>query len=370
MKILIISSYIGRPGSLVGGGETYAELLAIQLADRGHHVVMGCWRNGTVRLNNSSGTLPARQVRIRSAMDLCAIAALIRVIRKDRIGLIIANSPKEYWPSIIAAKITGASVMVVRHLTRRISWATRTIINMADVNVIAVSNSVKQALLLSAIKEKLIKVVTNGVPIDEIAAFTTERDRTRKELGLQPDDLAIGFSGRLHPEKGLVFLVEAFGRISVQFPFAKLLIVGDGSDRMNIERHVAKLGITDRVLFTGRVVPVYKMYAAMDIFVMPSICEEAFGFAAAEAMAMGKPVIASDSGGLAEMITSGTDGILVTPGNTDALAAAIADLISDPELARSYAAAGQKKILKYFSVRIQGDLMNNLILAVEEDNKR
>jgi glycosyltransferase involved in cell wall biosynthesis len=366
VRILLISSYLGRPGSLIGGGETYAEILGRLLGERGHVIFLGCWQEGMVSLSHISRQLPARQTRIRSAFDPGAILRLVRIIKQDRIGLVIANSPKEYWPAVIASKLTGTNVILIRHLTRSVSCATRLMINLSVKCIIAVSQTVKKALLQSGIKKDLIRVITNGVPYDEISACESERDSTRAALGFCPGDIVIGFAGRLQPEKGLAFFIKAFSVISVRFPGTRLLIVGEGPERRTMQQELIKRGLGDRALFTGRVEPVYRMYAAMDIFVMPSVCDEAFGFAAAEAMSMGRPVIASAAGGLTELITDGTDGILVPPGDTEALAAAMVRLIENPEQARAYAAAGRDKMRRGFSDVIQGNEMDRLIISLSQ----
>ncbi|MDA8084293.1 MAG: glycosyltransferase [Nitrospiraceae bacterium] len=363
-RVLIISSYMGRPESLLGGGETYAEQLAGQLSDRGHDIIIGCWQSGTVSLTRIMKKLPSRQVRVRSAIDLVSIASLVGIIRRDRIDLVIANSPKEYWPAVIASRLTGRKVILVRHLTRRISLATRTLINSSADCVIAVSRSVRRELELSGIRENIIREVYNGVPVERIREALKERESTRAETGYLPGDLVIGFAGRLHPEKGLDCLIAAFGRIARHYPQARLLIVGDGRERQTMLRAAAGMHLEDRVRFTGRIDPVYRMYAAMDIFVMPSICEEAFGFAAAEAMAMGRPVIASNSGGLAELITHEVDGLLVRPGDPESLTTALIRLIENPEERRSFAARGLETVTNRYSDRLQGNLMNDLILAI------
>ncbi|MBA4374050.1 MAG: hypothetical protein C0402_14460 [Thermodesulfovibrio sp.] len=365
--ILIISSYIGRPGALVGGGETYAELLALQLANRGHQVCLGCWHNGAVQRRTSAGSISVRQVRIRSALDLQAIAALIRIIRRDSIGLIIANSPKEYWPAVIAARLTNRKVVLVRHLTRGISPVTRTLINSGADCMIAVSHSVRLELEQSGIKKTLIREITNGVPVEKIRKYLPERESTRLEIGYLPDDLVIGFAGRLHPEKGLIFLVKAFQEICRRHPRARLLIVGDGPELQTVRQAGTEMGLDNRIRFTGRVEPVYRMYAAMDIFVMPSICQEAFGFAAAEAMAMGRPVIASAAGGLTELLTHEIDGLLVPPGDADALTAALLRLIENPADLQRFSSAGQEKITRLFSDTIQGDRMHDLVRDIMQD---
>ena len=364
VRILIISSYIGRPGSVVGGGETYAELLAVQLVNLGHRVFMGCWHHGAVGQPGSLGTSPVRQVRIRSALDLQAIAALIRVIRKDRIELIIANSPKEYWPAVIASKLTRRKVALVRHLTRSISPITRTLINCGAECIIAVSHSVRLQLERSGIKSSLIREVTNGVPVERIREYLPERESTRSEIGYLSDDLVIGFAGRLHPEKGLFFLIKAFQNLYRRHPRTRLLIVGDGPELQAMRRMAIEMGLDNRVRFMGRIDPVYRMYAAMDICVMPSICQEAFGFAAAEAMAMGRPVIASAAGGLTELITNEVDGLLVPPGDAEALTAALLRLIENPAEMQSFASAGREKIASLFSDNIQGERMNDLVLDI------
>ncbi len=364
MKILIISSYFDRPGALIGGSEAHSEILSRLLADHGHETFLGCWQEGTISLTHAKGTLPTRRIRMSNALDIRAIASLIRVVKLDSIGVIIANSPKEYWPAVIAAKLTGTKVILIRHLTRKISPVTRIMINAAADCVIAVSNSVSRALVRSGIRKDIIRVVINGVPADEIAASLPERDRARAELGFTPDEVVIGFAGRLSPEKGLDCLIDAFGRLAAKNPRIRLLVVGDGPDRVAMHQKVLGMGLADRVVFTGRIVPVYRMYAAMDIFVMPSVCEEAFGFAAAEAMAMGKPVVASASGGLAELITDRVDGLLVPPGDEEALAGAIARLVAAPEQAAPLGTSAREKVHRAFSDRVQGSLMHDLVLDI------
>lgn len=369
LRILIISSYIGRPGSLVGGGETYAELLALQLAGRGHQVFLGCWQDGMVSLTSAPGALPARQVRIRGALDLRAVAALLHIIRKDSIDIIIANSPKEYWPAVLASKLTGSKVVLVRHLTRGISPVTRTLINCGADCMVAVSHSVRLELERSGISTALIREITNGVPVSKIRGHLPERESTRADLGYLPEDMVIGFTGRLHPEKGLIFLLQAFRKISAAHPRARLLIVGDGPELQAMQQVGLEMGLGSRVSFTGRIEPVYRMYAAMDIFVMPSVCQEAFGFAAAEAMAMGRPVIASAAGGLTELITHEVDGLLIPPGDTAALAAALWRMIENPAEQKAFARAGEEKISSLFSDTIQGDRMHELVLALAESGR-
>ena len=155
--------------------------------------------------------------------------------------------------------------------------------------------------------------------------------------------------GRLHECKGHAVLLDALAKV----PGAELTIVGDGPERAAIERQIAELDLSDRVRLTGSLAEhdVIELMRQADLFVAPSHAEP-LGVVYMEAMAMGVATIGTAAGGVAEIIDSGTDGLLVPPRDPDALAEAIRSLLNDPEGRRKMAQAGRESVVRNFDARI------------------
>lgn len=141
--------------------------------------------------------------------------------------------------------------------------------------------------------------------------------------------------GRIVPEKGFDLVIEAFARVHAQFPDARLMVVGDGPERASLECRAEDLGVAGRTKFLGWVAPdeVPEVLDRSTIMLVPSRCEELFGLVAVEAALAGRPVVATRTGGLPEVVLDGRTGILVPVDDVDAMANAITQLLGDRELA-------------------------------------
>ena len=172
----------------------------------------------------------------------------------------------------------------------------------------------------------------------------------------------VGVVARLEAEKGHRPLVDAWPLVLAAHPEAWLLIVGEGSERNALDAQAASLGISGRVVFTGRREDVPAVTAALDVAVLPSY-REAQGLSVLEAMALSRPVVASNVGGIPEMIDDGVSGLLVPPGDCEALAAAIIRLLSDHPLADMIAKRGHDLVHNRFCI----ELMTNSIEALYDE---
>jgi glycosyltransferase involved in cell wall biosynthesis len=154
---------------------------------------------------------------------------------------------------------------------------------------------------------------------------------------------------QLFPRKGIRFLIEAAAMLAPRFPDLRLVLAGDGFERPELVRLAERLGIAERVTFLGWVanasLPPY--YRAAAVSVIPSL-EEGFGIPAAEAMGCGVPVVATDAGGLPEVVEHGVTGLVVPRGDATALAGAIGELLDDPERRRRMGEAGRQRALRHF----------------------
>lgn len=175
--------------------------------------------------------------------------------------------------------------------------------------------------------------------------------------------LTVGVVKTLRPRYGIRELILAFQRISGAFPDARLVVVGGGEQYAELRALVANLGMEGRVTLTGHVgheqVPEY--LRSFDLFVVPSLDDrESFGVAAVEASATGLPVIASRVGGLSEVIVDGKTGLLVPPGDVEALGAAISRLLADPTTRAQMGQAGRQFVLEHYRWADNAKLMEQL----------
>ena len=171
------------------------------------------------------------------------------------------------------------------------------------------------------------------------------------EYGMEPGSQVVGVVARLEPEKGHPTLIEAWPQVLRAVPDAYLLIVGEGSRREALEAQARELRIAHRIVFTGRRDDVPAVTAALDVAVLPSY-REAQGLSILEAMALSRPVVASNVGGIPEMITDGETGLLVPPHDADALATAVIRLLRDHPYADTLGRAGHDLVHDRFCIEL------------------
>ena len=202
--------------------------------------------------------------------------------------------------------------------------------------IVANSEAVRQRLSEAGIEP--VTVVWNGVPVQP----------PRLRLSSAP---TVVFAGRLVQEKGVDVLLRAFAGVNVEVPQARLLLIGDGPERPRLVRLVVELGLSEVVSMPGHLSreQMEDACSAAWVQVVPSRWAEPFGMVAAEAMMRGTAVVASNCGGLTEIVQDGKTGLLVTPGNDGTLAEALLRLIGDPELMEHIGRAGREFALKHFT---------------------
>lgn len=200
--------------------------------------------------------------------------------------------------------------------------------------VVAVSADVGQKLRdLFLLDPTKIHVVVNGI---DVGAFEVERDpeALRAALGLSSDDRLIITVGRLAVPKGQAFLLSALAILVRKHNNVKLLLVGDGELRESLQALTSRLSLTSRVIFAGNREDIASLLTVAELFVLPSV-SEGTSLALLEAMASGKPVVATDIPGNQSVIDHGKSGLLVPPADAGALAEAIETLLEDPEKAQA-----------------------------------
>jgi len=195
-----------------------------------------------------------------------------------------------------------------------------------------------------------VRLIYNGVDLrryDDQQPASNLRD----QYGMEPGSKVVGVVARLEPEKGHQTLIDAWPHVLRSVPDAYLLVVGEGSLRDALEHRSAANRVAHRVVFTGRRDDVPAVTAAFDVAVLPSH-REAQGLSILEAMALSRPVVASDVGGIPEMVEDGVTGVLVPHDQPEALAAAIVRLLSDRPFAERIAKAGHDLVHDRFCIEL------------------
>jgi glycosyltransferase involved in cell wall biosynthesis len=214
--------------------------------------------------------------------------------------------------------------------------------------VVAICEAIKSRLRDGGVPAGHISLVYDGIDPEPWLGQQSRRAEARVAQGLPGDALVISCAGVLRPRKGQAVLIDALAELAAEFPAAVLLLAGDGPDRATLMARAASHGLQGRVFLPGRVQPVQDVYAASDIFCMPSF-HEGLCNACLEAGFAALPQVVSSAGGNAEIVVDGATGAVVPPGDAKALAAALRRYLRDPELRASHGAAGLERCLEKFT---------------------
>ncbi len=217
--------------------------------------------------------------------------------------------------------------------------------------IVTVSGALRQDLLRLGVPPEKVVPIYNGIDTRRFAYVRNPEVRARKraELGLADNRFVVGTVARLIPSKGVGFLLGAVSRVLARIPGAVFLIVGDGPQRQELEGMAGRLGIGEAVRFLGFREDVPELLAAFDLFVLPSL-SEGMAITLVEAMAAGRPVVASKTGGMVEVVEDGKTGLLVPPGDSEALAEAILRLHRDPAGTAEFVAAAERRVEEKFTL--------------------
>ncbi|HNT05071.1 MAG TPA: glycosyltransferase family 4 protein [Anaerolineae bacterium] len=277
---------------------------------------------------------------------------LLSIARKNRAALVHTNIRVGHdREGIIAARLGRLPcVCHVRH-QETLGWFDRRVADTVD-QFIYISQAVRESHLSSGIGQDRGRVVYNGL---NIADWNRELNpaRGRELLGVDPQVPLVGIVGRLDSWKGQPVFLRAMARLGATMPEVRGVLVGDAPPelpayRQELEQLAEQLGLARTVSFVPFQTELAAVMSALDVAVLASTSPEPFGRVLIEAMAAGKPVVASDSGASREIVDDGQQGILFPPGDDLALANALNRLLSDRSLAAEMGGRGQRRAAERF----------------------
>ncbi|QTA79109.1 Glycosyltransferase [Desulfonema limicola] len=285
-----------------------------------------------------------------------------KVLRREGIDIVHSNNWSTFAESVFAKCIARKSLFLhVQHGiemndAESVSWIKRykrnrmrQALSYAVDQIVTVSNATKRFVCDEwKVSEQRVRLIYNGVYLHHFKEDRKNKQRIRRQLGINEQDIVIGSVGRLMPVKNYTLLIKAFAMAAI--PDTKLMLVGDGPEKESLISLIKELNLQDKVILTGHRSDVENMLNAMDIFVLPSI-SEGISLALLEAMSLNLPVIATNVGGNPEIIGNNEYGILVKSQDITALSEAMKILICDLEKRKKLSILSRKRVTEMFDLQ-------------------
>lgn len=294
----------------------------------------------------------------RGRVDPMLFVRTVRLIRNDPPQIVHTHLLKSDLHGRLAARLAGVPV-VIGGLHNSDPWAQNRLLGLiygatarfTDC-LIAVSEEVRQYhILQTKVRSEKIIAIENGVDINRFRDQNENGQRMRTELDIDPGAIVFGTVGRLKPQKDHATFLQAAREILNQNPSARFLVIGDGPLRSDLEAQARQLGLFPAITFTGMRTDISTVLPALDVFVLPSRWE-GLPNAMLEAMAASRPVVATDVDGVRGVLTSGENGLLVSPRDSSALAKACLQLASDTQMRHRLGRAGYEYVAENHSLSV------------------
>jgi glycosyltransferase involved in cell wall biosynthesis len=355
---------------MIGGGQWSLYYLIKHLQKNTFHPIVLCPAEGELakRMKGVGAEVVFFDVGRIRYLDPLVIKKFASLIKERRIALIHTDSTTETFYAGIAARMMR--IPLVWHI--RVSeeeWVVDRILANLSTKLILVANAINQRFVWLKDHKKMV-VIYNGIDLEEFDHFSATSS-IRKEFNITRDTVLIGCIGRIEKRKGPEYLISAMREIDS----TKLILIGTGEKEYirKVKMLCDEFGISDRVMFSGSRDDIPSVLNEIDILVFPSISGEGFPRVILEAMAAGKPVVATDNAGNPEAVEDGLTGYIIPAGNISALAAKLNELVANKKKRMAMGQAGRKRVEEFFTVQHYVQSIQELyheILRREHKTKR
>ncbi len=334
------------------GGEQQTLNLLVGLKERRIASDLVCQTGSPLQEKAAAAGVNVFPIGMRGEIDLAAGWQIRKLIRKFSYHIIHSHTSHAHSLAFLASIGTG----VTRLVTRRVDFSIfrHSFLKLSGIKYrfmadyyIAISHKIKAVLVNDGIAEQRIFVVHSG--IDPHRFMSAAGDQLLSEFNINENQKVVINVAHLAGHKGQIYLVRAIPHVLAKLPEARFFIVGQGELLDELKQAALDLGIERALVFTGFRDDVAAFYQIADLFVMSSV-QEGLGTAVLDALALAKPVVATNTGGLPEIIHDGKTGRLVAPADPAALAEGIVDMLTRVEAAKSMGREGQSMVQKSFSV--------------------
>jgi glycosyltransferase involved in cell wall biosynthesis len=332
------------------GGQNQVFVTLLGLRAIGHRTLLIAHPAGELRKRASEG-IDVIPMAPTMEMDLSCAWRLSRLIKKVKPDIIHAHDPHGVAMGALALSMSTQLHKPPLVVSRRVDFhlrgnaLSRWKYRQVDCFICA-SEAIRQMLVADGVPPGRAVTVHEGIDIERVEAAPPAS--LHEEFWLPRDAPIIGNIGALVPHKGQRHLIEAAAIVVRHVPDARFVIAGEGELRPALERSIKEHGLEKHVFLAGFRADVLSVLKAFDIFVMSSVTE-GLGTSLLDAMAAGKPIVATRAGGIPEVVADGETGMLVAPRDHDAMAEALVRLLKDPGLRKQMGAAGQVRAHQKFS---------------------
>jgi len=290
----------------------------------------------------------------KEGLDIFLPFKLAKLFKTERIDIVHTHDGTPNLYASIGAKIAGIKVNInTEHGKIYFDTTRKRFINkflsLLNDRMVCVSNKVKEDLNEMGVSNSRLIVINNGLDLGKFS-FRIEIGKKRDDLGVGKDDFVIISVGRLSREKNHTMLLEAAKYFIPEIPEAKIVIIGDGPYRGELEEYAKKIRISDKVLFLGTRQDVPEVLKASDCFVLCSNFES-FGLVILEAMMAEIPVIATDAGGVGEIVKNKATGVLIRKNDVMALAKSIIEIRRNYADYKSIALRAKENVIKNYDIK-------------------
>ena len=329
------------------GGQSQVLGLTRELLRMGHRAELICDPAGKLFERAAAEGIRCQRLRLRNSVDLAGGMRLRSILAREGYDVVHFHTARAHAMAPFARGLARALIATRRMDYRPNRLFAPFLYSRAVDGVAAISDAVATALTSVGVPRDRITVIPSGVDCEYFRPPSNqERIAARRALGLAAETIAVGTIGALEERKGHRYLLEA---IAPAMGAVLCFIAGEGSLRSELERRAEVLGISTQTRFLGRVETSRDLLWALDIFVFPSLWE-GLGVAALEAAASGVATVASNAGGIPQVVRPGETGVLVAPADARALREAIARLADSAGERKALGAAARERALAQFAM--------------------
>lgn len=341
---------------VAGGSEVYAFTVASHLDPKLYRATLcAIDEGGALESEVKQSPIPYCIMWRRPGLDFRLMWRLFRLFRRLRVDVLHTHHFNQLFYSVLGAKLLGIRIIHTEHDTEiqkrpRLRLALG-LLSRFCYRMIAIGSDIATMFETQiGIPAHKIEIVRAGV---NLSTYNQNRSAARQSLGLREQDRVVVIVARLYPEKNHLLLLRAFAEVTREVENARLLIVGEGTERAAIRATIDELGLTHEVQLLGVRRDVALILAASDVFALSSN-REGLPIAILEAMAAGCPVVATRVGDVPEVVRDGFNGYLVPPQDQMALAQALVTTLNDPQQAATLG-ANARATAQGYSVRAMLD---------------
>lgn len=342
------------------GGALQVVYLMRGLIERGHKASLLCAKGSAIEKEAMRGNIPVYPICIISDSDPTIALRVCSVIRRVKPDVVHLHSRRgaDLFGGLGARMARVPAVILSRRVDDSIELGMigRLKFNTLPDRIVAISDGIRKVLLSCSVDGDKVEMVHSAV-VSDSDVFRRDRGWLKSEFGIPEDAPVIGTIAQLIERKGHKYLFAAIPEILKEFPSARFLMLGEGPIRADLEAYVSDLGVGNTVIFAGFRTDIARILPNLDLLVHPAL-REGLGVCLLQAASAGLPIVATEAGGIPEIVRNEETGLLIPPEDSDAVACSVLRLLRDKDLSGILGENARRIVETEFSVEnmVEGNI--------------